>query len=159
MDHDSFHNDHEDAENNQFVISYELVALLRWLIEYDIDKFKKIITKSYSAGLKDDIHRIQNKQEEVTIEDIHFTILEFLSMLDSLIHDTISEKVTQRAVEKNLMPTIEHIDSTICDDATVRSSIERATANSDKHPHENPRTVLYKELLKRWKPNKKMVIN
>ncbi len=157
MDHDSFNND--EAENNQFIISYELVALLRWLIENDTDKFKKIITKSYSAGLKDDIHRIQNKQEEVTIEDIHFTILEFLSLLDSLIHETINEKVVQRAVEKNLMPTIEHIDSKIFDDATVRSSVERATASNDKHPHENPHTVLYKELLKRWKPNKKMVIN
>lgn len=153
MDHNTTHT---DAENNQFIISYELVALLRWLIEHDIDKLKKMVNKAYSAGLKDDVRRIQNKQEEFTIEDIHFTILEFLSMMDTLISDTIQERVTQSALEKNLMPAIEHIDSAICDDATVRSSIEKAAASGDL---ENPRTVLYKELLKRWKPNKKMVIN
>ena len=157
MDNDSFN--HDEGSNNQFVISYELIALLRWLLENDTDKLKKIITKAYASGLKDDIHRIQNKQEEITIQDIHFTILEFLHLLDSLITELMNEKIVQRAIEKNLMPTIEHIDSTICDDATVRFSIEKATANNEKHPQENPRTVLYKELLKRWKPSKKMVVN
>ncbi|MCL5876096.1 MAG: hypothetical protein M1114_06515 [Candidatus Dependentiae bacterium] len=152
MDH---YTTNQDTDNNQFIISYELVALLRWLIEHDVDKFKKMVNKAYSAGLKEDIRRIKNKQEEVTIEDIHFTILEFLSMMDTLISETIQEKVTQSALEKNLMPAIEHIDSTICDNAIVRSSIEKAAASD----LENPRTVLYKELLKRWKPNKKMVIN
>ncbi len=153
MDHNTMN---EENESTQFVVSYELVALLRWLIENDLDKLKKMIVKSYSAGLKEDIRRIQNKQEEITVEDIHFTILEFLSMMDTLISETIQEKVTQTALEKNLMPAIEHIDSAICDDATVRSSIEKATASNTA---ENPRTVLYKELLKRWRPNKKMVIN
>ena len=55
MDNDSFN--HDEGSNNQFVISYELIALLRWLLENDTDKLKKIITKAYASGLKDDIHR------------------------------------------------------------------------------------------------------
>ena len=55
------------------------------------------------------------------------------------------------------MPTIDHIDSTICDDATVRSSVEKATAKSEQHPKANAQELLFKELLKRWKPSKNMM--
>lgn len=149
---DSFNNN-----NNQFVVSYELLALLKWLMDHDIDKIKKMITKAYASGLKNDIARLQNHQQDMSLDDIHFTIIEFLGLLDTLLVELTNEQMVQRAIEKNLIPTIEHIDSSMCDDATVRSSVEKATASSTAQ--ENPKTILYKELLKRWKPNKKWSVN
>lgn len=149
--------DNNDAyNNNQFIVSYELLALLRWLIEHDADKLKKIITKAYASGLKHEIHKIQN-QQDMSLEDIHFTILEFLALMDTLLVELTNEQIAQQALEKNLMPAIEHIDSTMCDDAMVRSSVEKATVGNTQQ--ENPKTVLYRELLKRWKPNKKIAVN
>lgn len=153
---DSFN--HNNSANDQFVVSYELLALLRWLIENDAEKIKKIITKSFSMGLKQEINQLQN-QQNMSIDDIHFTIIEFLGLLDAMLNDLMHEQMVQRAIEKKLIPTIEHIDSTICDDDIVRSSVEKATSKSEQFPHENPQTMLYQELLKRWKPNKKMTVN
>src|SRR3972149_2629664 len=107
------HNDGFSGENSQFVLSYELLCLLRWFVDHDADKLKKLITKA------------------------------------------INEQAVKKAVEKNLMPAIDQIDSTICDDATVRFSIEKAATKIDHNPMENPKELLFKELLKRWKQSNK----
>lgn len=155
---ESFDNTNTSSNNNQFIVSYELLALLRWFIEHDSEKLKKMITKAYLSGLKDEMHRLQ-VQQDMSLDDIHFTIIEFLGLLDSMLMELTNEQMVLRAMQKNLIPTIEHIDSTIMDDETVRSSVQKATINSERHPSENPKITLYKELLKRWKPNKKMSVN
>jgi len=57
------------------------------------------------------------------------------------------------------MPAIDQIDSTVCDDATMRFSIEKTTRKIEHNPDINPREQLLKELLKRWKPHNKNIIN
>jgi hypothetical protein len=65
----------------------------------------------------------------------------------------------QKAVEKNLMPAIDHIDATLCDTDTVRTSIEKATAKIEINSKDNPQEILFRELLKRWKPPAKNLMN
>ncbi|GMU19642.1 MAG: hypothetical protein AMXMBFR12_08340 [Candidatus Babeliales bacterium] len=85
------------------------------------------------------------------------SIIEFFGMLEIILLETMKEQAVQRAVEKNLMTTVDHIDATLCDDDTLRTSIEKATAKSELHPSENAQDLLFKELLKRWKPTKNMM--
>jgi hypothetical protein len=147
-------------ENTQFVLSYELLCLLRWLVEHDAEKLKKIIAKSYSAGLKYDIEAMrEGLNEEQTMEDIQHGIVDFFDLMEILLQEVVSEKAVHQAVQKNLMPTLDQIDTAICDDATVRSTIEKATVKIEHNPGENPKEVLFKELLKQWKPNDKNVLN
>lgn len=159
MNNDSFNNNNNSAQ--QFVISYELLCLLRWLLEHDIEKLKKMVSKALATGLKEDIKQFEQfgdvNTDPAMIEEIQHSIIEFFSMLETLLLESMKEQAVQKAVEKNLMPTIDHIDSTICDDATVRSSVEKATAKSEQHPKANAQELLFKELLKRWKPSKNMM--
>ena len=158
MNNDSF-----NGNNNtqQFVVSYELLCLLRWLLEHDTEKLKKLISKALASGLKDEIKQFEQigdvQADPMILEEVQHSIIEFFSMLESLLIESVKEHMVQKAIEKNLMPTIDHIDSTICDDATVRSSIEKATAKSEQYPKENAQDLLFKELLKRWKPTKSMM--
>ena len=146
-----------DSHNNQFIVSYELLALLRWLIDHDVDKLRKIIAKAFAAGLKDEIHRLQTNPE-MSLEEIHYTIIEFLGVVDLLLVEQDQENMVQRAREQKLLPAIDHIDSTVFDTETVRGSLEKATSPGIK-TKENAKATLYKELLKRWKPGKKMEVN
>jgi hypothetical protein len=57
------------------------------------------------------------------------------------------------------MPAIEHIDQTSCDPEMVHLSIEHASTQKAKNPQVNAQELLYKELLRRWKPSKKQLIN
>lgn len=146
--------------HNQFVISYELLALLQWLVEHDAERLKKIIARALNSGLKKDMQHVKAYIADAhTHEDIQHSIVEFFGLLEALLLETINEQAMQDAVEKNLMPAIDQLDSTLCDDATIRSSVERATIKLDKSPQDNPQEVLFKELLKRWKPQNKKILN
>jgi len=146
--------------DEQFAISYELICLLKWILDHDTNKLKKIVTKSLSSGLKEKL-RDKNyfSNEENVLEDIHQTILEFFVIMEDILLEALSEEAIKTALEQDLIPDIEKIDSTVCDDATVRFSVEKATSKIDKNPKEDPKDLLFKELLKRWKPNKKNIIN
>ncbi len=150
-----------NGSSQHFVISYELLCLLRWLIENDGDKLKKIVGKALQSGLRDDIKqlaRIENVESNPElIEEVQYSIVEFFSMLEILLLECNNEQAVQRAVEKNLMNTVDHIDSTLCNDDIVRTSVEKATAKSEMQPKANAHQLLYKELLKRWKPTKNMM--
>jgi hypothetical protein len=151
-----------NGNNSQhFVISYELLCLLRWLLENDMDKLKKLVSKALSSGLADDIKQFEQigdvSADPELVEEVQHSIIEFFGMLEILLLETMKEQAVARAIEKKLMTTVDHIDSTLCDDDTVRTSIEKATAKSEMHPKENAQDLLFKELLKRWKPTKNMM--
>jgi len=144
---------------NQCVISYELICLFRWLVKNDSNKLKKIISKALSSGLKEDLTRGSLSSGDHSLEDIQEDILEFFTMMEAILIESLSDHAIKKAVEKKLMPSIDKIDSNVCDDATVRFSVEKATSKIEKNPQENPKDLLLEELLKRWKPNKKNVLN
>lgn len=145
--------------SNQFVLSYELLSLLQWMVEHDAHILKDLIANALKSGLKQEIQRSDLKNTTQTLEGAQYSVLEFFSLLEALIAETINEHAVQSVLEKNLMPAIDQIDSTACDDATVRRSIEKATAKWELNPQDNPHDILFKELLKRWKPSKKTVVN
>lgn len=150
-----------NGNNSHFVISYELLCLLRWLLEHDMDKLKKLASKALNSGLKEDIKQFEqigdvNADPEL-VEEVQHSIIEFFGMLEIILLETMKEQSVQRAIEKKLMTTVDHIDATLCNDDILRTSIEKATAKSEQRPKENAQDLLYKELLKRWKPTKNMM--
>lgn len=157
MNDDSFYT--PSNTDNHFVLSYELICLLQWLMEHDAHKLKKIVTDALASGLKEKFRKNNKLDDTMGLEDIQESIVDFFGMLETLILESLNEQAVKKALEKNLMPSIDHIDATECDDATVRSSIEKATSSIEKNPQENPTELLFKELLKRWKPNKKNILN
>lgn len=154
---DSFNNN--ENSHNQFVLSYELLALLQWLAEHEGEKLKKIINKAVASGLLDEIQRYKGLADAHAAEEIQHGIVEFFGVLEALLMETVNEHTMQDALEKNLMPAIDQIDSTVCDNATIRFSIEKATSKLNKSPEQNPEEVLFKELLRCWKPANKKVMH
>ena len=148
----------DPQESQQLVISYELLCLLRWIIEYDSEKIKQIIAKALPAGLKQDIQDIDNPNSVRSLEDIQQSMIEFFSMLEAFLLESMHEQEVQNTLEKNLMPAIDHIDSTICDDNTVRSSIETVASRMKLNPQKNAQELLFEELLRLWQPDKKKKI-
>ena len=148
------------SNSEQFVISYELLCLLRWLIENDAEKLKKIITKALSAGLNEEIKKIERFSSITTdaphiAEEMQHSIIDFFHTMEVILLESINELTIQKAVEQKLMPAIDHIDASTCDETVVRSSIEKATSTSALKPGSNVQELLFKELLKNWKPSKK----
>jgi len=144
---------------NQLSISFELICLLKWILEHDSNKIKKIISKALHAGLNNEIQKNRSYGQDFSMEDVHNVLLDFFDMMEVLLIETLSEQAIKKALEKNLMPSIDRIDSSVCDEATVNFSIEKATLKAERDPKENIKKVLMEELLKRWKPRKKNILN
>lgn len=156
MNNDALFN---NGKGNQFVISYELLALLRWIVENDADVLKHMISQALSTGLKKEIQTSGKKIKEspYTLEEMQHNIVDFFELLESTLFESLSEHAVQKALESNLMPAIDQIDTHECDNATVQSSIEHATNNLERQPDQTIKELLYKELLRQWEP--KNVLN
>ena len=154
MDRDNFMLEITDKDE-QFAISYELLCLLRWLVENDGDKLKKMITRAVGRGFNEKIEQIHTYSESEALEDAHENMIEFFSALEAMLVETIQKQAVNQAYEKKLMPAIEQIDATACDDIVVQVSLERAHSKIAHNPDKNPQEILLKEILKNWKPTKK----
>ncbi|MGB8367476.1 MAG: hypothetical protein WCD44_03915 [Candidatus Babeliales bacterium] len=146
-----------NENNTQLTISYELLYFLQWLIEYDNSKLKQIIKNALDEGLREEMQKIEKTNEP--LDEMYHTIIDFFEIMEDLLAESIKEHVAKKAKEKKLMPTIDQIDSTICDDATMRFSIEQATTKLEDDPDINPQEQLFKELLRSWKPHNKNIMN
>jgi len=149
---DSFSN--TNYTDMQCVLSYELICLLQWLVEHNNPQLKSIIKKALDAGLKKEIKKANNHNNFNNLEEIQHNVVDFFKVLESLLVESIHEQTAQKTLVNNLMPTIEHIDTAGCDDATIRSSIERVVTKIENHTKEPAEELLFKELLRRWKPTK-----
>jgi len=146
-------NDNGSSKNNaQFVLSYELLALLRWLVDHHEETLKNIVGHAMSSGLHEELQKLEHAQDATYLHEIQHSITDFLTTLEALLIETVSERIRQKSQYKDLAPAVEKIDSTICDQALVDVSIEEATTKLEMNPKANPKELLFKELLRRWKP-------
>lgn len=144
----------------QFILSYELLYLLQWLIEHEAEALKKIIVRAVRQGFKDH-PSTQGDSIELHVSDAHIqnSIAEFLGLLDLLLIEARNEQDIKKTLERNLIPALNQIDSTMCATETVETSLARASSKIEDHPDENLKDALLKELIKRWKPDKKCLMN
>lgn len=150
-----------NKNNGQFVLSYELLYLLQWLVDHEAESLKKIIARAIRQGFRDTIVHTNNDIIELQSADAHIqnSIADFLSLLDILLIEATNEQGIKKSLERNMIPALNQIDSTVCTTETVESSLMKATASSHCDSHEKLQDTLLKEILKQWKPDKKSLMN
>ena len=121
MNNDSFSHDN----NSQFALSYELLHLLRWLGQHDTDKLKKIISKAVAHGLHDNIQKATAVSDPNILEEMHHGIVDFFELMEMLLSDAINAHVEEKARQKNLLPTIDHFDSSLLDNGHSTGNIQK----------------------------------
>lgn len=147
-----------NEESSQLTLSYELLYLLQWLIQNEPERLRYLIADALEDGLANDLKKINTSEQHIG-EEIQHSIVDFFGLLETLLHEVSNEQLMKQVMEKKLMPAIDHIDTTECDDATVQFSVEKASSKFEKNPGKNPQELLFKELLRCWKPNKETASN
>ena len=142
----------EPKNSDQLVLSYELLQLLEWLIEHEAESLKKIVKRALSKGLSKKL----KSRELPNAGVIQGSVIDFLELLEILLFESNHEVSVSDVIRKNLMPAIDHIDTSNFNAATVESRAAIASVKKEKNPSENAEELLFKELLKRWKPKKKL---
>lgn len=148
-------NEEGPFDRYQFVLSAELLKLLEWLIDYEQENLKKLIKRAVQQGFtKQGLHYHKANDPE----QLQQSIIEFFTLIDILLHETVHEDEVQEALERGLVPSINNLDTNMYDSSTVATSIAKAAA-AGQQKGKNPKEVLCRELLKRWKPHKQSTMN
>ena len=143
-----------NEEISQLTLSYELLYLIQWLVENEPDQLKEIITQAFNSGLKEKFKKIY-MTEQVASDSMHYSIIDFLGLLEILLHEVTEEQQMQELVHKKLLPAIDHIDGAEYPAQLVQSSLEKVSSKLEKNPTKNPQELVFQELLRSWNPSKK----
>lgn len=143
------------SDNSYFVVSYELIVLFSWLIEHEQETLKKLIARALRHGLATELHAVKSSEDlsHINQEELQQQVIDFFSLLETLIYETSSENEVSEILQRAMIPAIKQIDTHQCDTQTMALSIEKATQAAADHK-KNPKEVLCRELLRRWKPLK-----
>jgi hypothetical protein len=131
------HNIEDNGCENQLLVSFELICLIKWILENEDEKIKKIIVRALNSGLQEELNKKTILSKEAILDDIQSVLFDFFDMMETLLMESIGEQAIKRVIEKNLMPSIDRIDSSICDDATVRFSIEKTASKLENDYTDN----------------------
>lgn len=142
-----------DNTMTQLTLSYELLLLLQWMITHEKDKMRKIVHKAVKSELRTQINKLNSSID--MSEDLHHNVSDFFAILELFLHDAMAESPEIKAVHQKLLSTVDQIDSTICDSQTLEASIQCTSSMLNQDPSANAKDLLYKELIKRWKPTNK----
>lgn len=140
---------------NHFLISLELLHLLKWILENEPGILKNIITHALENGLYENIKNKHSLTAQYSSEELQNHVVEFFSLLEALLLESLYEDEAQQTLQRALIPAIKYIDTHTCDQVSIASSIAKATNAYPQKSKEALKEILCKELLKRWKPHKK----
>lgn len=144
----------EFLENDdQFIVSYELLYILQWLMTYEKEAFTQLVHKAFVQGSQaPSEHETHDQTEEA--EYLQSSVIDFFSFLEQEVENVAQSEAMKHIMQKNLLKTLDHIDPKIFDPAIIKASM-MATAEK-LHPQRNHQAKDYflKELLKKWHPKK-----
>ena len=139
--------------NSHLALSYQLLSLLKWLVENDNGTLKMIMEDALQQGALENFKKCNfHNEDPQAILDMQDTIIDFFGLLETYLQETINDRAHQKIKAKSLMPTLEHIDATLYDNDSLQTTVESTASRIDKNPHKNPKQLLYETLLEQWEP-------
>ncbi len=159
---DNNNNDSFDyKKESSLLLSYELLRLLQWLMQHEIEALKALTEKAVAAGYRDN-EITKNNFIELQVSDQHIyqSIIDFLDLMDFLLAEAEQSYAAQKGYEMATIPAIKHIDTKTCGKDLVQKTLEHTSLKLRTNPDQNAQEVMLKELLKRWRPgSKKALLN
>ena len=148
MKHDTFY------EDDQFVISYELLHVLHWLLKYETLELSKLVTDAFIKGCEDKIkhHDMYDKIQQS--DELQNSIINFFNFLEEHIATISNSEDNKKIIDPYIIKALDHIDPKRFDYETIKSTVI-ATAEKMKPTNKrNSKELFFKELLKQWNPKK-----
>jgi hypothetical protein len=135
-----------DNDGDQLLVSPHLLLFLSWLLDQEQETLRRLVAQAHNQNA------LGTTYEDVTDEDLHQNITDFFSVLEAFVSDELG-------LEQHKPLQIAALRQIDADDTLVALSAAKMTHMIKKDPTGDPKEVLCKELLKRWKPSRKIVQN
>lgn len=148
-------------ENSQLVVSYELLQFLRWVVTTEPESLQVLMRQSLDAKPGHGTHHsCAHDDMAPSHEELQRSVIDFFDLLENKLQEIIhAVDHDSRPGAQALSPTVNSIDSSLCDENTVALSIAHATSQLNMGTPQHAKEMLYKELLKNWRPRNKHLLH
>ena len=144
-------------ENSQLVVSYELLQFLRWIVTTEPESLQVLMRQSLEAK-QGSYGNPAYDDMAPSHEELQRSVIDFFDLLENKLQEIIhAVDHDSKPATQALSPTVNSIDSSLCDENTVALSIAHATSQLSTPQH--AKEMLYKELLKNWRPRNKHLMH
>ena len=138
----------------QFMISYELLYALHWLLKHEENELSKLIMQAYLKGYQEKLIKQEMYDEVEQPEEVVNSVVEFFNFLDHHVAMVNSTQKDKKIADHAIIKTLDKIDPERFDYETIQSTV-LATADKIKPKNQNDaKNFFLKELLKQWNPKK-----
>ena len=138
---------------DQFIVSYELLYILQWLMIYEKEALAQLVHKAFIQGSQA-ASQYEHQDHHEETEQLQSSVIDFFSFLENEVDNVAQAESIKHIMEKNLIKTLDHIDPKVFDPAIIKACM-MATAEK-VHPERNHQAKDYflKQLLRKWTPKK-----
>ena len=141
-------------QEEQFVISYELLYVLHWLLKYEKTELSNLITQAFVKGYEEKLKQQDMYAQIQHTEDMQHSIVNFFNFLEHQIAAMSDTQTHKTIMHRNILKTLDQIDPKRFDYDTIKSTV-MATADKIRPKNQDDAKDLFlKELLKQWNPKK-----
>ena len=140
--------------DDQFIVSYELLHILQWLLTYEREAFTQLVQNAYiqgTQGIKNNSDVYEQMEESDYLQD---SVLEFFSFLEKEVGMIANAESIKHIMQKNLLKTLDHIDPKVFDPAIIQESMQVTAEKVHHRRNYQAKELFLKELLKKWHPKK-----
>lgn len=139
--------------DDQFIVSYELLYILQWLMTYEKEAFSQLIHKAFVQGSEaSDVHVTSDQHEEA--EYLQSSVIDFFSFLEQEVETVAQAESMKHIMQKNLLKTLDHIDPNLFDPAIIKASMMATAEKLNPQRNHQAKDYFLKQLLKKWQPKK-----
>lgn len=139
--------------DDQFIVSYELLYILQWLMTYEKEAFTQLIHKAFIQGSQSE--EAQGSYDQIEeAEYLQSSVIDFFSFLEQEVANVSEAESMKHIMQKNLLKTLDHIDPKIFDPAIIKASMVATAEKVNPQRNHQAKDLFLKELLKKWHPKK-----
>lgn len=140
--------------DDQFIVSYELLHILQWLLTYEKETFSHLVEKAYIKGSQSMENNSEVYEQIEESEYLQNSVLDFFNFLEKEVSIVAHAESIKHIMQKNLLKTLDHIDPKVFDAAIIQESMQVTAEKINPQRNHQAKDYFLKQLLKKWHPKK-----
>ncbi|AXK60277.1 hypothetical protein [Candidatus Chromulinivorax destructor] len=140
--------------DDQFIVSYELLHILQWLLTYEKEAFSQLVEQAYIKGSQSMQSNSEVYEQIEESEDLQNSVLDFFNFLEKEVSIVAHAESIKHIMQKNLLKTLDHIDPKVFDAAIIQESMQVTAEKINPQRNHQAKDYFLKQLLKKWHPKK-----
>lgn len=140
-------------KDDQFIVSYELLYILQWLITYEKEALTDLVHKAFMQGSQAN-NNIETSDQFEEAEFLQNSVIDFFTFLEEEVENACENESIKNIMQSNLLKTLDHIDPKLFDPAIIKASMMATAEKVNPEHNQQAKAYFLKQLLKKWTPKK-----